>query len=97
MARHEPIGRRGRGRWRIAMWGAAALLLLLPLVAMTFTPEVAWDEADFAIFGAMLVAACGAFELAVRLTDRPAYRALAGFALAGGFTLFWAQLAVGVF
>ena len=79
------------------MWGAAAALLLLPYVAMRVTPEVAWDRADFAIFGVMLVAACSAFELAVRLTERPAYRVLAGLALASGFVLLWAQLAVGVF
>lgn len=97
MTHHEPIDRRGRGRWRIAMWGAAAVLLLLPLVAMQFTSEVAWDPADFAIFGVMLAVACGAFELAVRLTRQPAYRVLAGLALAGGFVLLWAQLAVGVF
>jgi hypothetical protein len=97
MTHHEPIDRRGRGRWRIAMWGAAAVLLLLPLVAMQFTPEIAWDQADFAIFGVMLAVACGTFELAVRLTHRPAYRVLAGLALAGGFVLLWAQLAVGVF
>ena len=97
MTHHEPIDRRGRGRWRIAMGGAAAVLLLIPFVAMQFTPEVAWDLADFATFGVMLVAACSAFELAVRLTERPAYRVLAGLALAGGFVLLWAQLAVGVF
>lgn len=97
MTQHEPVDRRARGRWRIAMWGAAAVLLLLPFVAMQFTPEVAWDGADFAIFGVMLAAACGAFELAVRRIDRVAYRVLAGLALAGGFVLLWAQLAVGVF
>lgn len=97
MTHHEPTDRRGRGRWRIAMWGAAAVLLLLPLVAMQFTPEIVWDQADFAIFGVMLAVACGAFELAVRLTHRPAYRVLASLALTGGFILLWAQLAVGVF
>ena len=87
----------GRGRWRIAMWGGAALLLLLPLVAMQFTDEVAWSPADFLIFGAMLVAACGAYELAVRMTSRTAYRAAAGLTIAAAFLLLWAQLAVGVF
>jgi len=37
-------GRRGN-RWRIAIWGSAAFLLLLPLVAMQFTGEVVWDTA----------------------------------------------------
>ena len=87
----------GRGRWRLAMWGGAALLLLIPAVAMQFTDEVAWGPADFLIFGAMLVAACGAYEAAVRMTRRAAYRAAAGLAIAAAFLLLWAQLAVGVF
>jgi hypothetical protein len=37
-------GRRG-SRWRLAIWGTAALILLLPLLAMQFTDEVAWDLA----------------------------------------------------
>ncbi|MGH8077936.1 MAG: hypothetical protein ACREPE_11510 [Lysobacter sp.] len=42
-------------RWRIAIWGTAALLLLLPLVAMQFTDEVDWDETDFIVIGAMIL------------------------------------------
>lgn len=80
---------RGRGRrpsrWRIRAWGAAALLLLLPLVAMQFTDEVDWDVGDFAIFGAMLVVAGGIYELAARMTENNAYRAAVGVALAAAF------------
>ena len=67
-------GRRG-SRERIAAWGVAALILLLPLVAMQITDEVGWDLADFAVFGAMPVAACGACELAARVTENRAYKA----------------------
>ena len=74
-------GRRGN-RWRTAIWGTAALLLLLPWVAMQFTEEVAWDLADFIIIGAMLFAACGTYELAARLTVSTAYRAAVGVARA---------------
>jgi hypothetical protein len=35
---------------------------------MQFTEEVAWDLADFAIFGAMRVDAFGTYELAARVT-----------------------------
>ena len=83
-------------RTRTALWGAAACLLLLPLVAMQFTQEVAWDGADFVIFGIMLAAACGAYELAVRLTPVAAFRAIAGMAIVAVFVLVWLQLAVGL-
>jgi len=88
-------GRRG-SRWRIVAWGTAGILLLLPLVAMQFTDEVNWDEADFAVFGAMLAVACGTCELAARMTDNRAYRAAVGVAIAAAFILVWMNLAVGI-
>jgi len=88
-------GRRG-SHWRIAVWGTAVLILLLPLLAMQFTEEVAWDLADFAIFGAMLFVACGTYELAARMTGNRAYRAAVGVALAAAFILVWMNLAVGI-
>ncbi len=88
-------GRRG-SRWRIAAWSTAALILLLPLVAMQFTDEVNWDVADFAIFGALLVGALGTYELAARMTGDTAYRAAVGVALAAAFILVWVNGAVGI-
>ena len=66
---------------RIAIWGTAAFALLLPWVAMQFTSEVAWDFADFTIFGTMLLVVCGTYELATRLTGNKAYRLALGIAL----------------
>ena len=66
-------GRRG-SRWRIAVWSTAALILLLPLVAMQWTKEVNWDLTDFVVFGAMLFAACGTYKPAARMTRNKAYR-----------------------
>lgn len=83
-------------RWRLAVWGAAALALLIPFVAMQLTDEVAWDPADFIVFGAMLFAACGAYELAARMTENIAYRTAAGIALAAAFFLVWINGAVGI-
>lgn len=80
----------------MAVWGIAALVLLLPLLAMQLTEEVAWDLADFAIFGGMLVGACGTYELAARVTGNRAYRAAVGVALAAAFILVWMNLAVGI-
>jgi hypothetical protein len=83
-------------RWRIAVWGGATVLLLLPLVAMQFTAEVQWDGTDFVVFGAMLFAACGSYELATRATRNRSYRTAVGVALATAFVLVWMNLAVGI-
>ena len=64
---------------------------------MQFTDEVDWDVFDFVIFGAMLAATGGAFELAVRITPKKAYRVAVGLALAAAFLLIWANGAVGIF
>ena len=88
-------GRRG-SRWRIAVWGTAAFILLLPFLAMQFTDEVAWDLADFAIVGAMLVGACGTYELAARVTDNTTYRFAVGVGLAAALILVWLSLGVGI-
>ena len=92
----EYTGGRRRSRWWIAPWAIAALLWLLPLIAMQFTDEVAWDETDFIVFGGMLFGACGAWELAARMTGNTAYRAAVGVALASTFILVWMNLSVGI-
>ena len=44
---------------RLALWaGGAALLLMIPLVAMHFTDELDWDLFDFVIMGCLLFG-CG--------------------------------------
>jgi peptidoglycan/LPS O-acetylase OafA/YrhL len=85
-------GGRRRHLWRIAPWAIAALILLLPLVAMRFTDEVVWDETDFAVMGAMLFGACGAYELAARMTGNVAYRAAVGIAVVAAFILIGSTL-----
>lgn len=83
-------------RWRIAAWAAAAMILLLPLVAMQFTDEVNWDAADFVIAGVLLVGVGVPYELVVRKTGDTAYRAGVGIALAAAFLLVWVNGAVGI-
>jgi hypothetical protein len=89
-------GARRGNSMRIAVWGTAALLWLLPLVAMQFSAEVDWDAADFIVIGVMLLAACATYELAVWLSDSPAYRAGFGMAVVAAFLLVWVNLAVGM-
>ena len=94
----EANGRRGRGGipWRVVGWSVPAFLLLLPLVAMRFTPEVNWTASDF-IFAAVLFGSVGlAFELIVRRSTRLAYRLGAGLAVVAAFLTIWVNAAVGM-
>lgn len=82
--------------WRVAGWGSAAALILLPLIAMRFTDQVAWTLSDF-VFAILLIGSVGvAYELMVRTTGNVAYRAATGVALATGFLIVWSNLAVGI-
>jgi hypothetical protein len=91
----ENGGARRGSRWSVAVWGGAAALLALPLVAMQFTDEVQWGPVDFAVFGTMLTLACGLWEAAVRARGDWAYRLGAGVTIAASFLLIWVNLAVG--
>jgi hypothetical protein len=89
-------GGRRRSRWRIAAWGTAAALILLPLFAMQVTDEVNWDETDFAFASVLILGTGVTYELAVRMTRKSAYRAAVGVALAAAFILVWVNAAVGI-
>lgn len=82
--------------WRLMPWVAALVLLIAPAVAMRLTNEIQWGGADFALFAAMLVAVCGAFELSVRLSGRWSYRAASLIATTAAAMMVWANLAVGI-
>ena len=88
-------GRRG-SRWRIAGWGAAAMLLALPFAAMKVTGEVRWTAFDFAVLGGLLAGVGLGLELAVRGSGNAAYRIAAGLALAAAFLLILINGAVGI-
>lgn len=88
------ISTRYRALVRIVL--ATALILLLPLVAMRFTDEVVWDLADFAVAGALLIAAGLTFELVARKVRGSAYRAAVAIAVAAALLLIWINLAVGI-
>lgn len=83
-------------RWRWLGWGGAAALLLTPLVAMQFTPEVDWSAGDFLFAGIMFGTVGIVMELTVRASRSLAYRAGVGLALASAFFLIWINLAVGI-
>lgn len=83
-------------RWRVAGWGLAVSLLLLPFLAMQLTREVNWTGSDF-VFAAVLIGGVGLlFELTVRISGNKYYRAGVGLALAATFLTIWATGAVGM-
>jgi hypothetical protein len=88
-------GRRG-SRWRIAIWAVIAALILLPLLAMQFTDEMAWGAADFVMAGALLFGAGLTYELMARTRANIVYRAAVGVALGAALILVWLSLGVGI-
>ena len=81
---------------RMAAWGGAAALFLLPVAAEQLWDEMAWTASDFVFWAVMLLAACGLFELAMRVSRNWAYRAGAVVAIGTAFLLVWVNGAVGV-
>ncbi len=83
-------------RWRLAAWGGAASLILLPLLAIKLTSAVTWGPGDF-LFAIILVTGVGlGFELAARLSPMRAYRGAAALALAASCFMIWVNGAVGI-
>lgn len=96
MAMANKTARGLRGPQRLALWGAAAALLLAPAVAMRLTTEVAWGPEDFLTLAVMLFIAGGAVEIAAWRTTSAIRFRLTSAAIGLVFMLVWAQLAVGI-
>lgn len=79
---------------RVALVTAA--FLLVPLLAMQFTPEVNWSPMDFAVAGALLFSAGIAWTLLSAGLAGMAYRLAAVIAVATALVLAWGNLAVGL-
>lgn len=85
-----------RNQWRIAGWGVAAGLLLLPLIGMQVSDDVRWGAGDFVLAALMLGGIGIGVELASRRRTAATYRAGAAIALLTGTLLIWINLAVGI-
>jgi hypothetical protein len=76
---------------------ATLLLLLLPLVAMQFTPEVRWGLGDFLVAGCLIFGAGAGMVMIARHTKRTGHRVALMGILALVLAVVWAELAVGIF
>jgi hypothetical protein len=75
---------------------AAALVLLVPLLAMQFTESVKWTLSDFVFAGILVLGVGIAWELVLQKVHDSVYRTAAGLALAGTLLLTWSNAAVGI-
>lgn len=75
----------------------AALLLLVPFIAMQFTNEVDWSVFDFLIAGVLLFGTGLLCELVLRKVKTTKYRVIICGVILVVLALVWIQLAVGIF
>ena len=82
---------------RLIGWGAVALVMLTPVVAMRFTDEVNWTTTDFVFAGVLLIGGAALIELVAWRVRNPVIRI--GFALfvVAVVALIWVEAAVGIF
>lgn len=81
----------------LILLGAAASLLLIPLVAMQFTNEVSWSAFDFAIASIILLGTVIPVELVLQSVTTKSQRIWMICVLIILLLLVWAELAVGIF
>ena len=82
---------------RMVGWGAVALIMLAPAVAMRFTDEVNWTAFDFVFAGVLLIGGATVIEVVAWKVRNPVVRI--GFALfiIAVVALVWIEGAVGIF
>nr|WP_294859750.1 hypothetical protein [uncultured Fluviicola sp.] len=81
----------------IIILSIAAVLLLIPFIAMQFTDEVKWDGFDFLIMGILLVGTGLVCEFILRKVIQRSTRIILCLAAVFVLVLIWMELAVGIF
>lgn len=76
---------------------SAAVLLLMPLIAMQFSDEVDWKLADFIIAGVLLLGTGLICEFVMRKVKKKENRIALIVVIIALLLLIWAELAVGIF
>lgn len=85
-----------KNRRLIGILITAALLLLIPFIAMQFTNEVKWTRFDFVVAGVLLFGTGLLCELALRIVRKTRYRIAVVGAILLALFIIWAELAVGL-
>jgi len=75
----------------------AALLLLVPFIAMQFTNEVDWSVFDFLVAGVLLFGTGLLCEFVLRKVKTTKYRVIICGVILLVLALVWIELAVGIF
>jgi len=69
------------------------VVLLIPLIAMRFTNEVAWQIGDFIVAGALLLSSAYLYEIVTKKLNSNLKKALVGVTVFVSLTLVWVSLA----
>lgn len=75
----------------------AALLLLIPFIAMQFTSEVNWTLFDFVVAGVLLFGTGLILELIMRKVKQTRHRITLCIVIILALLVVWVELAVGIF
>ncbi|WP_299765461.1 hypothetical protein [uncultured Dokdonia sp.] len=86
-----------KNKRRICILTIIGMILLIPFIAMQFTPEVRWALADFVIAGIVLLGFGSMIEGIILKIQNRTYKTLLYIILIILFLLLWAELAVGIF
>jgi len=81
----------------IIILSTAAILLLIPYIAMQFMDEVNWTRSDFMVMGMLLFGTGLLCELVLRKVTKIKNRIALCVLFVIAFLLVWAELAVGIF
>ena len=82
--------------WRPIVWGGAAALYAVPVVAWFAVDGMLWDGADFVFAAVMIFGSALLVEIGLRISANVAYRAAVAIAVGASFLTVWINGAVGV-
>lgn len=86
-----------RNKRLLVILSIVPFLLLIPLIAMQFTPEVQWNSLDFTVAAALLLSAGLGIEFVIRKVAASNRRFVFLMALLASVLLLWVEMAVGLF